>query len=103
MVTRLGFLVSVRVRSYLYYVVPSCTVNNVAIRYDHPQYFALLPHNRMWQLLFVNVTAPCVLSHMILPQMIDRRRGAIINVCSNIAAAPTTPLMAGYTACMVRE
>ena len=77
------------------------TVNSIAIQYDHPQYFALVPHQRLWQLLCVNVTAPCVLSHMILPQMLERRRGVIINVCSNIVVAPPTPLTAGYSACMV--
>ena len=83
----------------IYCSVP--TVNNVAIRYDHPQYFALLPHQRLWQLIDVNVAAPTAMVHMLLPQMVQRRRGVIINVCSIASCTPPIPLTSGYTATMV--
>jgi len=76
-------------------------VNNVAVTYDHPQYFCLVPHQRMWQLVDVNVTAVTVMTHMCLPHMIERGRGAIINVASILSCTPPVPLTAEYTATMV--
>lgn len=76
-------------------------MNDVAIRYDHPQYFALVPHQRMWQMMDANVTAITVMTHLLLPQMLERERGAIINVCSVAASTPPIPLTAEYTASMV--
>ena len=76
-------------------------VNNQAVHYEHPQYFALVPHRCMWELMDVNMVAPTVLTHMLLPQMVERRRGAIINVCSMAAMTPPTPLLTAYTATSV--
>ncbi len=39
-------------------------MNNVAIHYDHPQYFALVPPLRIWELLHVNVIATTVVRMM---------------------------------------
>ncbi len=76
-------------------------VNNVCVQYDHPQYFALVPHQRMWKIMNLNVTAVTVMTHMLLPQMLERGRGAIINVCSVSACALPIPLTAEYSASMV--
>ena len=38
---------------------------------------------------------------MLLPQMLERKRGAIINVCSSVSCVPPIPLTTGYTATMV--
>ena len=78
-------------------------VNNVSVRYDHPQYFALVPHQRVWQIVNMNISAVTMMSHMLLPQMLERGRGAIINVCSVAACTPPIPLTAEYTASIVRE
>lgn len=75
-------------------------VNNVSIRYDHPQYFALVPHQRVWQIVNVNISAITMMTHMLLPQMLLRKKGAIINVCSVAACTPPIPLTAEYTASM---
>ena len=55
----------------------------------------------MWELMDVNVVAPTVMTHMLLPQMVKRGRGAIINVCSMAALTPPTPLLTAYTATAV--
>ena len=78
-------------------------MNDVAIRYEHPQYFALVPHQRVWQIVDVNVTAITVMTHMLLPQMLKREKGAIINVCSVSSCTPPIPLTAEYSASMVSE
>ena len=41
------------------------------------------------------------MTHMLLPQMLERKRGAIINICSGVTCAPPIPLSTGYTATMV--
>lgn len=78
-------------------------VNNVSVCYDHPQYFALVPHQKVWQIVNINISAVTMMSHMLLPQMLERGRGAIINVCSLAACTPPIPLTAEYTASIVRE
>eukprot|EP00731_Ephydatia_muelleri_P030470 Em0021g993a len=75
-------------------------VNNVAVRYDHPQYYAAVPEQRVWQMLNVNVAATTMMTHMLLPAMLERRKGAIINVCSNVACTPPIPLQTGVAAAM---
>ena len=77
-------------------------MNNASVRYDHPQYFALVPHQRVWQILNANISAVTTMTHMLLPKMLQRRKGAIINVCSIAACTPPIPLTAEYTASMVR-
>lgn len=79
----------------------SDTVNNQSACYEHPQYFALLPHRCMWKLMDVNVVAPTVMTHMLLPQMVERQRGAVINVCSAASLTPPTPLQTAYIATSV--
>lgn len=41
------------------------------------------------------------MTHMLLPGMLEKRKGAIINVCSNVACTPPIPLQSGVTAAMV--
>ena len=41
------------------------------------------------------------MTHMLLPQMLERKRGVIINVCSSVSCVPPIPLTTGYTATMV--
>ena len=41
------------------------------------------------------------MTYLLLPQMLERERGAVINVCSQISCFPPTPLLSAYTASMV--
>lgn len=60
-------------------------------------YFASLPHERQIAMIDLNVTALTSLSRLMLPGMIERRRGGILNVAS-IAAFQAGPYMAVYYA-----
>lgn len=40
------------------------------------------------------------MTHIVLPRMLERGRGVVINVTSSLAQAPPTPLMAAYTSSM---
>src|SRR5919107_771014 len=60
-------------------------------------YFASLPHEKQLAMIDLNVTALTSLCRLMLPGMIERRRGGILNVAS-IAAFQAGPHMAVYYA-----
>ncbi|XP_064635582.1 inactive hydroxysteroid dehydrogenase-like protein 1 isoform X1 [Lineus longissimus] len=75
-------------------------VNNVGVMYSYPQYFLDVPEERLWQLINVNVAAATMMTHLVLPQMEKKKRGAIINLSSGSCHKPT-PQMTVYTATKV--
>eukprot|EP00128_Syssomonas_multiformis_P014529 Colp12_sorted_trinity150504_noHs@26664 len=72
-------------------------VNNVGVSYDHPELFDQLSEEHVQRLINVNVTAATTVTHAVLPKMVQRKTGAIVNVASAAALAPT-PLLAVYSA-----
>ncbi|MBI4311277.1 MAG: SDR family NAD(P)-dependent oxidoreductase [Chloroflexi bacterium] len=61
-------------------------VNNAMMSYLEP-IVALAP--KRWDVGFaVNIRGPFLLSHFVLPDMIARRRGAIVNISSGAATGP---------------
>jgi short-subunit dehydrogenase len=59
--------------------------------------FARLPFDRQMEMVQVNVTAPTALAGLLLPGMLARKRGGILNVAS-LAAFQAGPDMAVYYA-----
>ncbi|XP_077166714.1 inactive hydroxysteroid dehydrogenase-like protein 1 [Paroedura picta] len=72
-------------------------VNNVGVFYTHPDYFTNLTLDKIWELITVNIGAANMMVHMILPGMVQRKKGAIVNVSSMSCCQPT-PLMTAYSA-----
>lgn len=72
-------------------------VNNVGISYDFTKYFHELDDNRVRQLIRLNVDSTTYMTRIVLPGMIERKRGAIINIGS-AAGVTTSPLLAQYGA-----
>jgi len=72
-------------------------VNNVGLMYDRLQYFLTVPNRRLKEIVNLNVTATVLMTKMVLPSMVTKKRGAIINVCSGAQLHPT-PLMTHYSA-----
>ncbi|XP_074660761.1 inactive hydroxysteroid dehydrogenase-like protein 1 isoform X1 [Tubulanus polymorphus] len=72
-------------------------VNNVGVMYSYPQYFLDVPEEKLWQLVYVNVIAATIMTHMVMPQMVKRGRGAVINISSGSCLKPT-PQMTAYSA-----
>ncbi|HZU75344.1 MAG TPA: SDR family NAD(P)-dependent oxidoreductase, partial [Dehalococcoidia bacterium] len=61
-------------------------VNNAALTYFIP--IVEMPPNRWLRSFAVNVHGPFFLSHFVLPDMIERRGGAIVNISSGAAIGP---------------
>nr|XP_033797162.1 inactive hydroxysteroid dehydrogenase-like protein 1 isoform X2 [Geotrypetes seraphini] len=72
-------------------------VNNVDVFYDYPQYFTKIPEEKLWDIINVNITAASMMIHMVLPGMVTRRKGAIVNISSASCCKPT-PQVAAYSA-----
>ena len=76
-------------------------VNNAGIAHCMP--FATLTSEKLDELLNVNTVAAVRLTHAALPRMLERKRGAIINVASLLAFSgpmrlPNLPIRATYAA-----
>lgn len=74
--------------------------NNAGVMLDSPNRFLDQPEDKVWQHVRVNIAAVLMLTRAVLPGMIKRRRGLIINMSSSAAAKPL-PLMGVYSASKV--
>ena len=72
-------------------------VNNVGISYDYTTYFHELTDDRVNQLISLNIDSTTYVTRIVLPQMLEKKRGAIINI-SSFAGVSTSPLLAQYGA-----
>lgn len=71
-------------------------VNNVGLSYRYPQYFDELSDAEVTDLLALNVESTVWMTRAALPGMLQRRRGAIVNLSSG-SALYTLPLLAEYS------
>jgi len=72
-------------------------VNNVGILGPHFMPFLKLEEKMVKDMISVNVTTATLLCHSILPGMLERNKGAIINICSS-SSFYTMPFMTEYSA-----
>lgn len=72
-------------------------VNNVGVFYTHPDYFTNLTSDKIWELINVNIGAANMMVHMVLPGMVQRKKGAIVNI-SSLSCLQPTPLITAYSA-----
>jgi len=71
-------------------------VNNVGASYDHAEYFTDITQEKIDQLIRINVDGTTNVTKMILPGMVERKRGAIVNV-SSASSLVCEPLYAVYS------
>ncbi|XP_073999032.1 inactive hydroxysteroid dehydrogenase-like protein 1 [Rhodnius prolixus] len=75
-------------------------VNNVGKQYTYPMYLAEVPEEELWDIININIGATMMMTKLVLPQMIARKKGAIVNVSSSSELQPL-PLMTVYAATKV--
>jgi len=72
-------------------------VNNVGMSYEHPQEFLELSSTYVDNLINLNIVSLNAMTRIVLPQMVERKKGAVINISSFSAAIPA-PLLSVYSA-----
>ncbi|KAI0213983.1 Very-long-chain 3-oxoacyl-CoA reductase [Lamellibrachia satsuma] len=72
-------------------------VNNVGITYNYPEFFNLLDDKRIRDIITCNIDSVTFMTRLVLTGMLERRKGAIINVAS-VAGVTPTPLLTIYSA-----
>ncbi len=72
-------------------------VNNVGISYPFTKYFHELEDINVEQLMSLNVNSTTWMTRIVLPGMVERKRGSIVNIGS-AAGVSTSPLLAQYGA-----
>ncbi|CAN6228598.1 unnamed protein product [Urochloa humidicola] len=74
-------------------------VNNVGASYPYARYFHEVDEELARKLIRLNVEAITRVTHAVLPGMVERRRGAIVNMGSGASAImPSDPLYTVYVA-----
>jgi 17beta-estradiol 17-dehydrogenase / very-long-chain 3-oxoacyl-CoA reductase len=71
-------------------------INNVGVSYRYPMYFDELSDQEVTDLLTLNVESVVYMTRMVLPNMLSKRKGTIVNISSG-SALYTLPLLAEYS------
>lgn len=76
-------------------------VNNVGMFYSYPDYFTSLSEDMLWDMININIASANMMTHIVLPGMVEKKKGAIVNVSSASCCQPT-PMLTIYGASKVR-
>ncbi|KAJ6809086.1 very-long-chain 3-oxoacyl-CoA reductase 1-like [Iris pallida] len=74
-------------------------INNAGVSYPYAKFFHELDEETMRSIIKVNVEGTTRVTHAVIPGMVERKRGAIVNIGSGAAIViPSDPLYAVYAA-----
>ncbi|KXJ12187.1 Very-long-chain 3-oxoacyl-CoA reductase [Exaiptasia diaphana] len=71
-------------------------VNNVGVGVKCPDYFLMLPIEETCKMINVNILSVVMMTYIVLPMMVARKSGLVINV-SSIAGRIPNPLVSTYS------
>ncbi|GFO29518.1 very-long-chain 3-oxoacyl-coa reductase, partial [Plakobranchus ocellatus] len=85
------------IRSKLEFLDIGVLVNNVGMSYDHPEYFAEVEDpDFILSMLHLNCLSVAKMTQIVLPNMLKRRSGYVINIGSSAGSQPT-PFLSLYS------
>jgi 17beta-estradiol 17-dehydrogenase / very-long-chain 3-oxoacyl-CoA reductase len=90
------------IEKQLYGLEIGVLINNVGMTYPYPQYFLELPdRGKIYSdIIKCNICSMTNMTQIILPQMVERKKGVVVNV-SSLAAVIPSPLLTVYSASKV--
>jgi len=75
-------------------------VNNVGYNQECPEFFAEVPEERQYKVVHINCHPVVQMTHMLLPKMVNKKRGIIVNISSGGGDFPVQ-LLTVYSATKV--
>jgi 17beta-estradiol 17-dehydrogenase / very-long-chain 3-oxoacyl-CoA reductase len=72
-------------------------VNNVGLSLVHPEFFGEVDETRHRDMIELNCQSMVQMTHLVLPQMIEKSKGIIVNL-SSVGSCQPTPMLNVYTA-----
>jgi len=72
-------------------------VNNVGVSYEYPEMWINIDDARAQQLVELNINSTNWMTRLVLPGMVERKRGAVVSIGSGVGTFPA-PMLAGYSA-----
>ncbi|XP_072278834.1 inactive hydroxysteroid dehydrogenase-like protein 1 [Pyxicephalus adspersus] len=91
----LGHKVYPHIKEALKDVDVGILVNNVGVFYKYTQFTTEVPEDKLWEIININIAAAVMMVYIVLPGMVKKKRGAIVNV-SSVTCCKPSPLMSMY-------